>query len=68
VTPRTRANSMTKRKVYAICLREKRGKVDGVLMIVDDREEAEEIAFELRRSGHDVEVREYRVPDETTPP
>ncbi len=59
---------MTKRKVYAICLREKRGKVDGVLMIVDDKEEADEIAFELRRNGHEVEVREYRVKVEDTDP
>ena len=50
-------------KVYAICLKSRRGHVDSVLMIVDEKDEAEEIAFELRRAGQDVEVREYRSRD-----
>lgn len=48
--------------IYAICLRSRRNRVDGVLMLVDDKEEAEEIAFELRRKGQDVEVRQYLAP------
>ena len=50
--------------MFAICLRERRGKVDGVLMIVDEQKEAEEIAIELRRKGLAVEVRAYVASDE----
>jgi hypothetical protein len=50
--------------VFAICLKARRGRVDSVLMIVDEKDEAEEIAFELRRKGHEVEVREYRPRDD----
>jgi hypothetical protein len=35
-------------------------------MLVDEREEAEDIAAELRTKGHDVEVREYLAADEQT--
>jgi hypothetical protein len=51
--------------VFAICLRARRARVDGVLMLVDERHDAEAIADELRRNGHDVEVREYLMPDES---
>jgi hypothetical protein len=51
--------------IFAICLRARRGRMDGVLMLVDDRDEAEAIAMELQRNGHDVEVREYVTPDES---
>ncbi|MHB8465540.1 MAG: hypothetical protein ACYDH6_22150 [Acidimicrobiales bacterium] len=50
---------MTRPKIYAICLKARPGRLDGVLMVVDEKEDAEAIAFELRQRGQDVEVREY---------
>jgi hypothetical protein len=35
-------------------------RLSGALMIVDDRAEADEIAWELNRRGQDVVVREVR--------
>jgi hypothetical protein len=32
--------------------------IDGILLLVDERRDAEEIALELRRKGHSVTVRE----------
>lgn len=55
---------MARAKVYAICMRSRPGRLDGVLMLLDDKEEAEAIAFELRRKGHDVDVREYLASDD----
>jgi hypothetical protein len=36
---------------------------DGILLMVDERHEAEEIAVELRRKGHPVTVREMTAAD-----
>jgi hypothetical protein len=41
---------------YAVMLSD-RPNASGVLLMVDERDEAEEIAFEVRRAGHRVEVR-----------
>jgi hypothetical protein len=35
--------------------------MDTILLILDDRHEAEEISAELRRHGREVEVHELRV-------
>jgi hypothetical protein len=51
------------RTLFAICLKARRNRVDGVLMLLEDRDAAEEIAFELRARDVDVEVREYASPD-----
>ena len=40
----------------AIVLKSRRDAVEGILMLLDEREEAEDVAFELRRRGQDVEV------------
>jgi ERCC4-type nuclease len=47
---------------FAIVERNRRNEAKGVLMIVDTRQEAEEIVEELRSRGHDVEVREIGRP------
>jgi hypothetical protein len=52
------------RTLFAICLQARRNRVDGVLMLVEDREAADEIAFELGRRGVEVEVREYNMPSD----
>jgi hypothetical protein len=39
-------------------LRSRAGYLDGILVIVDERQVAEEIAIELRGKGHEVEVEE----------
>jgi hypothetical protein len=41
---------------YAIVMRNGSGSLDDVLVILDDRAEADEIAAELVRRGHDVGV------------
>ena len=43
---------------YAVTLTSRLTRIDGILLIVDDRHEAEEIAGELVRKGHLVTVRE----------
>jgi hypothetical protein len=43
---------------YAVTLTSRPTTIDGILLIVDDRHEAEEIAGELVRKGHLVTVRE----------
>lgn len=43
---------------YAVTLTSRLTTIDGILLIVDDRQEAEEIAGELVRKGHPVTVRE----------
>jgi hypothetical protein len=41
---------------FAVVDRDKEDSVDGVLMIIDERGDAEEIAFELRQAGIRAEV------------
>jgi hypothetical protein len=43
---------------YAVTLTSRPSTIDGILLMIDDRTEAEEIAAELRRNGHPVAVRE----------
>ncbi len=43
---------------FAVVLRSRPTTVDGILLMVDERRDAEEIAIELRRRGHPVDVRE----------
>ncbi len=47
---------------YAIVLRARPRTVKSILMILDDRKEADDIAFTLRQRGHDVEVVEMGDP------
>jgi hypothetical protein len=42
---------------FAVMLRSRPATPDSILMLLDERREAEEIAIELRRKGHPVEVR-----------
>jgi hypothetical protein len=42
---------------YAVVLSERTDDIAGVLVMLDDKREAEEIAFEMRLAGHKVEVR-----------
>jgi hypothetical protein len=42
---------------FAVTLRARSNSPDGVLMILDEEQEADEIALELRLKGHDVAVR-----------
>jgi hypothetical protein len=44
-------------KNFAVMLRSRPATPEGTLMLLDERREAEEIAIELRRKGHAVEVR-----------
>ncbi len=53
---------LTKMTSFAIVLRARIRRVDGVLMILDDRKAADEIAFDLRQRGQDVEVVGYSEP------
>ncbi len=55
---------------YAIVLRAHPRTLKSILMILDDRKEADDIAFTLRQRGHDVEVVEMTdpVPEEERPP
>ena len=43
---------------FAVVLRSKGSTREGILMLMDERREADEIAFELRRKGQDVTVGE----------
>jgi hypothetical protein len=43
---------------YAVTLTSRLTRIDGILLILDDRQEADEIAGELIRKGHQVIVRE----------
>jgi hypothetical protein len=43
---------------YAVSLTSRPTTIDGILLITDDRQEAEEIAGELVRKGHQVTVQE----------
>lgn len=43
---------------FAVVLRSRPTTIDGILLMVDERRDAEEIATELRRRGHQVDVRE----------
>jgi hypothetical protein len=43
---------------YAVTLTSRLTTIEGILLIVDDRREAEEIAGELVRKGHPVTVQE----------
>jgi hypothetical protein len=45
---------------FALTMRSRPVSVDSILLILDERRDADEIAFEMRRRGHDVEVRELR--------
>ena len=47
---------------FAIIDRSRPADTTGVLMIVDSREDADDIAFELHRRGLDIEVREIPTP------
>ncbi len=43
---------------FAVMLSSRQSTPDGILLMVDERREAMEIAFELQRKGHAVTVRE----------
>jgi hypothetical protein len=43
---------------FAVSLSSRPTSLDGILLMVEDRREAEEIAAEVRRKGHRVMVRE----------
>jgi hypothetical protein len=47
---------------FAIVLCSRPATLDGVLMILDDRHDADEIAFELNRRGQEVDVVEVVAP------
>jgi hypothetical protein len=42
---------------YAVVLSERSDDIAGVLVMLDDKGDAEQIAIEMRRAGHKVEVR-----------
>jgi hypothetical protein len=42
---------------YAVVLSDRTDDVSGVLVMLTDKGEAEQIAIEMRRAGHQVEVR-----------
>jgi hypothetical protein len=42
---------------YAVVLSDRTDDMAGVLVMLDDKGEAEQIAIEMRRGGHKVEVR-----------
>jgi hypothetical protein len=46
---------------FAVTIGSRPVRMDTILMILDDRHEAEEIAVELRRHGRDVEVHDLSV-------
>jgi hypothetical protein len=48
---------------FAVMLSSKPASVDGILLLVDERGDAEAIAVELRRRGQPVTVREIKVTD-----
>lgn len=43
---------------FAVTMRSRPQQVDGILMLLDERQDAEQIAWELRRRGQSVEVHE----------
>ena len=43
-------------------LRSRPDRLDGILVIPDERRDADEIAFEMRRKGHQVDVQELMSP------
>ena len=47
-------------RAYAVVLRERQDQRNGVLMILESRKEAEDMAFELRRKHLDVVVMGWR--------
>jgi hypothetical protein len=49
---------------WAVVL-EGRSEPEGILVVLSERQEAETIAFEVRKKGHQVVVRPY--PDTVTP-
>ena len=55
---------------FAVMLRSKPTILESILLMVDERRDAEEIAVELRRRGHQVDVREVSLPlrADTPPP
>jgi ATP-dependent exoDNAse (exonuclease V) beta subunit len=48
---------------FAVMLSSKPVSADGILLLVDERGDAEAIANELRRRGQPVTVREIKGPD-----
>ena len=44
---------------FAVTLRSRPTTIDGILVILDERRAAEEIARELRFKGHEVDVEEF---------
>jgi hypothetical protein len=50
---------------FAVSLRSKPQSPDGILMLIDERSEADEIALELARHGQDVTV--WEVPSAPDP-
>jgi hypothetical protein len=42
---------------YAVVLSDRTDDISGVLVMLDDKGDAEQIAIEMRRAGHEVEVR-----------
>jgi hypothetical protein len=55
---------------YAVVLSDCPHDVAGVLVMLDDKGEAEQIAVEVRRAGHEVEVRQVseRLAERSTAP
>lgn len=49
---------------FAVMLSSKPATPDGILLLVDERGDAEAIAVELRRRGQPVTVREIKGPDQ----
>ena len=45
---------------FAVTLSSRPRSPESILVIVDERRTADEIALELRRKGHEVEVEELR--------
>jgi len=52
---------------FAIALPSKLNRPEGILMLVEDRQIAEEVAAEMRRRGRPVVVQEVRPPLTTSP-
>lgn len=53
---------------FAVVLRSKPLGPEGILLMIDERRDAEEIAVELRRRGQMVDVRELRSPSDYSLP
>jgi hypothetical protein len=52
---------------FAVSLRSKPKSADGILMLIDERSEADEIALELSRLGQDVTVWEVPAAPDPVP-